>query len=80
MIYNLSNDGFSNLMQYMYVFRLDKTGKNAIFNKAIIVNCGSVTCIAFNKSMSVLFIHPFTPLLYSETGVYRGIHFFLFLL
>ena len=23
---------------------------------------------------------PFTPLLYSKTGVYRGIHFFLFLL
>ena len=27
--------------------------------------------------MSVWFIPPYTPLLYSKTGVYRGIHFFL---
>ena len=30
--------------------------------------------------MSVCFIPPYTPLLYNKTGVYRGIHFFLFLL
>ena len=28
-------------------------------------------------NMSVCFIPPYTPLLYSKTGVYRGIHFFL---
>ena len=28
-------------------------------------------------NMSVCFIHPYTPLLYSKTGVYRGIHYFL---
>ena len=27
--------------------------------------------------MSVCFIPPYTPLLYSKTGVYRGIHYFL---
>ena len=31
-------------------------------------------------NMSVCLIPPYTPLLYSKTGVYRGIHFFLFLL
>ena len=29
---------------------------------------------------SVKCIPPYTPLLYRKTGVYRGIHFFLFLL
>ena len=28
-------------------------------------------------NMSVCFIPPYTPLLYSKTGVYRGIHYFL---
>ena len=28
--------------------------------------------------MSVCFIPPYTPLLYRKTGVYRGIHYFLF--
>ena len=27
-------------------------------------------------NMSVCFIPPYTPLLYSKTGVYMGIHFF----
>ena len=27
--------------------------------------------------MSVCFISPYTPLIYSKTGVYRGIHYFL---
>ena len=27
--------------------------------------------------MSVCFIPPYTPLLYSKTGVYRGIYYFL---
>ena len=31
-------------------------------------------------NMSVWFIPPYTTLLYSKTGVYRGIYFFLFLL
>ena len=30
--------------------------------------------------MSVKCIPPYTPLLYSETGVFKGIHFFLFLI
>ena len=34
----------------------------------------------YQDNMSVCFIPPYTPLLYSKTGVYRGIHFFLFLL
>ena len=29
--------------------------------------------------MSVCFILPYTPLLYSKTGVYRGLHYFLIL-
>ena len=29
------------------------------------------------NNMSVCFIHPYNPLLYSKTGVYRGIHYFL---
>ena len=28
-------------------------------------------------NMSVCFIPPYTPLLYSKTGVYRGMHYFL---
>ena len=28
-------------------------------------------------NMSVCFIPPYTPLLYSKTGVYRGLHYFL---
>ena len=28
-------------------------------------------------NMSVCFIPPYTPLLYSKTGVYMGIHYFL---
>ena len=28
-------------------------------------------------NMSVIFTPPYTPLLYSKTGVYRGIHYFL---
>ena len=28
-------------------------------------------------NMSVWFISPYIPLLYSKTGVYRGIHYFL---
>ena len=30
-------------------------------------------------NMSLCFIPPYTPLLYSKTGVYRGIHFLLIL-
>ena len=29
------------------------------------------------ENMSVCLIPPYTPLLYSKTGVYRGIHYFL---
>ena len=37
--------------------------------------------VGHQDSMFVCFIPPYTPLLYSKTGVYRGIHFFfLFLL
>ena len=28
-------------------------------------------------TISVCFIHPYTPLLYSKTGAYRGVHYFL---
>ena len=36
--------------------------------------------VRFNQdNMSVYCIPPYTPHLYSKTGVYRGIHFFLFL-
>ena len=36
--------------------------------------------MSLKDNMSVWFIHPYTPLLYSKTGVYRGgggIHYFL---
>ena len=33
--------------------------------------------ILHQDNMSVCFIPPYTPLLYSKTGVYRGIHYFL---
>ena len=36
--------------------------------------------VIHQENMSVLFIPHYTPLLYSKTGVYRGIHFFLLLL
>ena len=35
--------------------------------------------IYHQDNMSVWFIPPCNPLLHSKTGVYRGIHFFLFL-
>ena len=35
------------------------------------------TLIHHQDNMSVKCIPPYTPLLYSKTGVYRGIHFFL---
>ena len=33
-----------------------------------------------HENMSMLLTPPYTPLLYSKPGDYRGIHFFLFLL
>ena len=33
--------------------------------------------ICIQDNISVSFIPPYTPLLYSKTGVYRGIHYFL---
>ena len=39
-------------------------------------------CILFTHyrdNTQVYFIPPYTPLLYSKTGVYRGIQFFLFI-
>ena len=36
--------------------------------------------VIHQDNMSVYFIPPYTPLLYSNTGVYRGIHYFLNLL
>ena len=34
--------------------------------------------LSHQDNMSVLFIPPYTPLLYSKTGVYRGVHFSYF--
>ena len=34
-----------------------------------------VDIIKHQDNMSVCFIPPYTPLLYSKTGVYRGIHY-----
>ena len=36
-----------------------------------------VDAIKHQDNMSVCFIPPYTPRLYSKTGVYRGIHYFL---
>ena len=37
------------------------------------------TTLFHQDNMSVCFIPPYTPLLYSKTGVYRGLHYFLLL-
>ena len=42
--------------------------------------CNDVLLILYHANMSVYCIPPYIPLLYSKTAVYRGIHFFLFLL
>ena len=41
------------------------------------VNFGPENESIHHADMSVQCIPPYIPLLYSETGVYRGIHFFL---
>ena len=38
--------------------------------------CLSLDC-THEDNMSMCFIPPYTPLLYSKTGVYMGIHYFL---
>ena len=37
----------------------------------------SRTSIFHQDNMSVCFIHPYIPLLYSKTGIYREIHYVL---
>ena len=46
----------------------------------ISLRCQHEESVGHQDNMSVCFIPPYTPLLYSKTGVYRSIHFFLFLL
>ena len=40
----------------------------------------AVFLVVHQDNMSVQFIPPYTPLFYSKTGVYRGIHFLVFAL
>ena len=48
---------------------------NELFFTTAVVLFGGYKKYIHQDNMSVCFIPPYTPLLYSKTGVYRGIHY-----
>ena len=77
---------------YLFISRFGFKSGICLLIAPVPVHCFSITLIALvihsfavnyvyhHNKMSVSFIPPRTPPLYSETGVYKGIHFFFFLL
>ena len=68
---------------YMYIQGVDKVRKHYNIDKLAELNFVSALVLCHHyihvhqDNMSVCFIPPYTPLLYSKIGVYTGIHNFL---
>ena len=58
-------------------FVTEKDNLRLYLRRMILISGYEDPIVSHQNNVSVCFIPPYTPLLYSKTGVYRGMHYIL---